>query len=113
MGAGILGLLFGVLISSVVLYFSVKIVAGDLAPDADFGKAVWVNILLTVIAVVAHMIPVVGVVINIVASFVVIMMVYEIGFFRTLLVWVVYVIVAGAFTLFVLLPFCGLAAFLS
>ena len=88
--SGLLGILLSALFGALILHFSVKIAAGDVARDVTFGRAFYVNVVLLVLVVVLHWIPIVGGLLALIATFWVVMSAYKIGFLRSLLVWFVY-----------------------
>lgn len=104
--AMILMLLFGALI----LHIAVKIAAADQVKDAGFGRAVITNLTLLVVGYLLNLIPFLGVLLGLMASFVVVMRAYQIGFLRTLLVWIVYMFIMGGLAFLVLAPLGMFAA---
>lgn len=110
--SSLIGILIGALFGAVILYFSVKIAAGDQARDATFWRAFGVNIALLVSGIVLNHIPIIGALLALIATFWIVMYAYKIGFLRSLLVWIVYLFIMGGLTFLVLAPLGLMAAIL-
>ena len=106
------GILLGALFGALVLHFSVKIAAGDQARDATYSRAFWVSLGLWALATVLHWIPIIGGLLALISTFWLVMSAYKIGFFRSLLVWIVYLFIMGGLTFLVLMPLGLMAAIL-
>jgi len=114
-----LSLLIGFLFGTLILHIAVKLVAGGTA-KASFTNSLIANALVAVVCGLLMQVPLIGWLAALIASFVIVMKVYDIGFGRALLVWLVYIFLVGGLiavlvTVFglALAPFLGMAAVLG
>ena len=106
----LLSLALGLLVGSLVLHVSAKIVGGESSRKATFGTAVGANLIMLVGGAVLGLIPVVGVLLSIVLWFIVVMKAYDLGVLRAFVVGLVYLFIVGGM-FFVLATFFGVALF--
>jgi len=91
----LIGLIISFLVGTAVLHIAVKLAAGDASKQATFGTTCLANGLLLVICGLLSHVPLIGWLGALIASFVIVMQVYKIGFGRTLLVWLIYIFIVG------------------
>lgn len=106
----LLSLLLGLMVGSVVLHVSAKVVGGEGSRQASFGTAVGANLVMLVGGALLGAIPVIGVLLSIALWIIVVMKAYDMGVLRALVVGLVYLFIVGGL-FFVLATFFGVALF--